>query len=186
MESCCFLNALLIAALASKVWRLDLHILDGKGRTSWESSGLGSQSPNVLWPSTVPGQHVTLGNSTTDLLEYLNRHALLTSARKTNENSTNNKKCVVLLNKVSGTSGCRGGRFSNSMEVGLSLAFSITFFVFPSWSPYGCHSSQQHNMIQNKKILCQVGQCYYETQNISVLNNMEFYFLASLWSKTSS
>ena len=103
--------------------------------------------PTALWPSTVPGQGMILGNSTTDLLEYLSWHVLPASDRKTDENSLNNKKCVVSPNKASGISGCRVGKFSSSMEVGLSLGFSVIPLVFPSCSQDGCHSSRQHSKI---------------------------------------
>lgn len=85
--------------------------------------------PTVFWPSTVPGQGMILGHSTTDHLEYLSWHVLPASDRKTNENSLN-KKCIVSPNKVSGISGCRVGKFSSSMEVDLASQLS------PGFSPH--------------------------------------------------
>ena len=162
-ESFCFLNARLVAALSRKVRRLDLHIPDGKVRTSWEWSGLGSQSASALWPSSVPGQGVTLGNSTTDILEYLNRHALPASDRKTNENSVNSKKCLVLLNEVSGMSGCRGGKFSSSTEVGFHLSWLLNYLLcFPlmvtMWLPQLPTAQQdlkQENPVSGRSVLLQ-------------------------------
>lgn len=89
--------------------------------------------PTVFWPSTVPGQGMILGHSTTDHLEYLSWHVLPASDRKTDENSLN-KKCIVSPNKVSGISGCRVGKFSSSMEVDLASQLSPGFsLMFTRW-----------------------------------------------------
>ena len=122
-----------------------------------------SQSPSALWPSSVPGEGVTLGNSTTDILEYLNRHVLPTSDRKTNENSVNSKKGLVLLNEVSGTSGCRGGKFSSSTEVGFHLSWLLSYLLCFSlmvtiWLPQLPTAQQdlkQENPVSGRPVLLQ-------------------------------
>lgn len=72
-----------------------MHLLDLRGRTPDGRVGWDHRAPP--WEDmtcSVPGQGMTLGNSATDLTEYLIWHVLSASDRKAHENSSDSETCV--------------------------------------------------------------------------------------------